>query len=632
MLEAGFELLEKSLEKSLSFHGNSLTDPSCLELALFRISKWCLVGAVTALYLLAHQWNLFFALLMALLFGYCFAGVSHLLIDFVVYLFTNPVLLPEIREILQEGVPASVKVTFIRPIFAKNIPQMETALLHMRQEITMHLEPHRNTKFILVDNTSDPAIRSYGKDRILELQHEFGTDVIFYFYRNPDCNFFKKVGIYQDLIMLLREGWTRPGHYTDAKWEAWTWGTRNPEKPIWSEILGDLRTLGIQASREEILAGRDITVSDSGKIEIALIADADNLWPAGQPRKIIAKMLHPSNCDITIFQPCIEVSNPNDTWFIRLNAWSRKMYGFDPIAKWRLYRFSPFYGKGGMRLAPYAEKVIKREVLHPEKAASHDFQESLYVSSVLVEDSYILEKTFSNKLSELTRGAQWLWGDMETVAQYFFKDFSPGRKEHLWMLLRVTIGPLVYTLWLAGTVLAWLTSSVIHPWLLWTVFLTVASSAWLVPKFIVPYLDRFKEKGYYYGLEPAGIEGNLVQRPDIKKIITEGLWETLFSTLIHSLDLIYRSWAVLANLYQQITGTAFVWITGATGEAKAAQIPLSQTYQTLWVAPVLGTLLVLANWSGFFPFSLALVLAPYTLAFLFGPLAVWYTSKPLTNK
>jgi hypothetical protein len=277
----------------------------------------------------------------------------------------------------------------------------------------------------------------------LELQHEFGNDVVFYFYHNPECNFFKKVGVYQDLVMLLREGWTRPRHYTDAKWEAWTQGTRNPEKPIWGEILGDLRVLGIQASKEEILAGREITVSDSGKIEIAFIADADNLWPDGQPRKIIAKILHPANRDITIFQPCVELSNPDETGFIRLNAWARKMYGFDPIAKWRLYRFSPFYGKGAMRLAPYAEQVIKKEALHPGRAASHDFQESLHASSVLVEDAYILEKTFSNKLSELIRSAQWLWGDMETVAQYFLKDFSPGRKEHLWMLLRVAVGPLV---------------------------------------------------------------------------------------------------------------------------------------------------------------------------------------------
>lgn len=630
MRDAGLQIFEKSLEKSLIFRSDSITDPSRLELALFRISKWCLVGAVTALYLLAHQWNAFFAILMALLFAYSFAGLAHLLIDFIVYLFTNPLLLQEKREILQEGIPASVKVAFIRPIFAKSVPQMEIALLHMRQEIATHLGPSRQIKFILVDNTSEPGLRAYARERILELQDEFGSDAVFYFYRNPDCNFFKKAGIFQDLVMLLREGWTRPRHYTDAKWDPWTQGTRNPEKPIWGEILGDLRALGIQAGKEEILAGRDITLSETGKIEIAFLADADNLWPAGQPRKLVAKMLHPDNHPITIFQPCIELSNPNETRFIRLTAWARKMYGFDPIAKWRLYRFSPFYGKGAIRLASYAENIITNEVIHPGKAASHDFQESLYTASVLVEDVYILERTFSNKLSELIRGTQWLWGDMETVRQYLPQNFSPGRKEHLWMLLRVVIGPFVYALWLLGTILACLTSTVAHPALLGVIFFTIASGSILIPKFIVPYLDRFKEKGYQIG--PAESEGNITPKPEIKKIILEGLWETILSTAIYSLDLIYRSWAVVANLYRQFTGKEFVWTTGASGEAETANISLKQTYKILWAAPATGALLLLATLSGFFPSGLGLIVAPYTLSFLLGPLAVWYTSNPLTNQ
>lgn len=619
MPNVGFDLIEKSLGKSLTIRTESITDPSPLELTLFRISKWGLVGTVTLLYLLAHQWHPTFAILMAFLFSYSFAGLAQLILDFVVYVFTNPVLLPS-------DFTARSHIAFIRPIYAKSVTDMDTALKHMQADIVSNLNPGFPMRFILVDNTADAEIRSHAKSRILEMQDEFGTDTVFYFYRNPDCDFLNKMGIFQDLVMLLREGWTRPRHYTEDKWKEWVNATRDPQKPVWSEILGDLRVLGIQAGREAILTGQDIGVSMNGKIDIAFIADADNEWPAGQPLKIAAKMLHPANSHITIFQPCIEVSNPDETRFIRLNTLARKMYGFDPIAKWRLYRFSPFYGKGAIRLAPYADQVIKKEALHPGKAASHDFQESLYVTSVLVEDAYILERTFSNKLSELLRSSQWLWGDMETVEQYFLKDFSPGRREHLWMLLRVAMGPLIYTMWLALTIIAWLASTITHPCLLWTVFLSIAGASIMIPKFIVPYLERFKTKPYKIASDRME-----TTPPELNLIIREGFMEMTLSTLIHSLDFIYRSWAVLANLYQQITGKEYVWNTGASGEAKTANVSLKNTYRLLWASPTASLLLLFAAWTGLFPTGLTLLLLPYTLSFLFGPAVVWYTSKSLTK-
>ena len=628
MPNSGFDLIEKSLEKSLTIRTESITEPSPLELALFRIAKWCLVGTVTSLYLLSHQWHPAFAIPMAILFGYSFTGLAQLILDFVVYVFTNPMLLQEDIDILQKNdIQPLGQVAFIRPIYAKSITDMDTVLRHMRDDVVANHTPQNSMKFILVDDTTDAGIREHAQNRILEMQNEFGSDTVFYFYRNPECDFFNKVGVFQDLVMLLREGWTRPRHYTDDKWKEWVQASRDPQKPIWSEILGDLNALGIRTAKEKILTGQDITLSDKAKIDIAFIADADNEWPAGQPLKIAAKMRHPANSHITIFQPCIEVSNPDETRFIRLNTLARKMYGFDPIAKWRLYRFSPFYGKGAIRLSTYADEVIKKEALHPGKAASHDFQESLYVTSVLVEDAYILERTFSNKLSELLRGSQWLWGDMETVEQYFLKDFSPGRKEHLWMLLRVAIGPLIYALWLVLTIFAWLASTIAHPCLLWTIFLSIATASILIPKFIVPYLERFKPRPYQICRGRQSLAP-----PEFRLIIREGFAETAVSTLIHSLDLIYRSWAVITNLYQQTTGSQFVWNTGAAGEAKTANISLGDTYRLLWVSPVIALILLFAGCTGLFPTGLTLILLPYALSFLFGPAVVWYTSKALTKQ
>ena len=68
-------------------------------------------------------------------------------------------------------------------------------------------------------------------------------------------------------------------------------------------------------------------------------------------------------------------------------------------------------------------------------------------------DVYILENTFSNKVAELKRDAQWRWGDMETVRQFFLKKFAAGRKTHLYVLLRGLIGDLNLSIWLIGTII-----------------------------------------------------------------------------------------------------------------------------------------------------------------------------------
>jgi len=593
------------------------------KLALYNLSKLALTAFATLLYFFCFDWNPFFAIIMVPLFAYAVYGTASLAINFIIYLSSKPLILSERENVIREGVPDNVKVVFFRPVFAKSVEEMETLIESMKQDIQNNQEKNRNIKFIVIDNTRDKAVRERTREMIENLQSQFGADVVFYFHRNPKSDFFKKLGIYQDAIMLLYEGRTRPKTYLGKEWEDWTKGTRNPEQPIFDEILGDINCLGIEGSREDIISGRDVAIREGERPEISIVCDADNVWPRGSIRKIVAKILHPENRDIIIYQPAIEVSNPNENSYIRLNVLAREMIKFDPIARWRMYHFSPFYGKGAMQIEGYVRDVIKREAIHPGKAASHDFQESLRAWTALVEDVYIYEKTFSNKLSELTRSAQWGWGDLETVRQFIFKKFEPGRRSHLCALLRLLIGNLTLSLWLIGTSLSWIIPSLAimaRPRLFFSLIGAILFVSISIPKFFAPIGNRFKRKTY----KPEIPQGE----KSIFTISGEGVFATVVSFLIHLLDLVYKPRALIQNLINQIRGRPFEWKTGAMGEIETARISLYQTYKRLLPPTILGILLVLAGILRIFPLIVAIFLSPFVASFLFGPAVIWLTSRP----
>ena len=593
------------------------------KLALYNFSKLALVSFATYLYFLCFDWNGFFAILMVPLFAYTIFGVASLVVNFSIYLSTKPLLLKEKQDVAKNGIPDNVRILFFRPVFAKSVEEMETLIGSMKQDIQNNQEKNRNIKFIVIDNTRDETVRQRTREMIEDLEAQFGKDVVFYFHRNPKSDFFKKLGIYQDAIMLLYEGWTRPKTYVGKQWEKWTKGTRNPEQPIFDEIIGDIDTLGIEGSKEDIINGREVMIREGKRPEISIVCDADNVWPRGSIRKIAAKILHPENRDIVIYQPLIEISNPNENIYIRLNVLAREMIKFDPIARWRMYHFAPFYGKGAMQIEGYIRDVIKREAIHPGKAASHDFQESLRAWTALVEDVYIYEKTFSNKLSELTRSAQWGWGDMETVGQFMFNKFEPGRKSHLYALLRLLIGNFTFSLWLIGSSISWMVpglATMTRPRLFFSLIGWILILSILIPKFLAPIGNRVK--GKTYEIEIPGAEKTIFT------ILAEGIFAIIVSFLIHLLDLVYKPWALIQNLINQIRGRPFVWKTGAMGEMETANVPLYQTYKKLLPSTILGILLTFGVILRFFPPIVTVFLSPFTASFLFGPAVIWLTSRP----
>ncbi len=597
------------------------------KLALYNLSKLVLVIFAAYLYFLCFRWNPFFAILMISLFAYIVYGVASIIVNFFIYLCTRPLLLKEKEDVLKNGIPDNVKIIFFRPVFAKSVMEMETLIESMKQDIENNQERNRSIKFIVIDNTRDETVKQRTREMIKDLEAQFGEDVVFYFHRNPKSDFFKKLGIYQDAIMLLYEGWTKPKTYVGREWEKWTKGTRNPEQPIFDEIIGDVNALGIEGSKEDIINGKEVAIREDERPEISIVCDADNVWPRGSIRKIVAKILHPENREIVIYQPSIEVSNPNEDSYIRLNVLAREMIKFDPIARWRMYHFSPFYGKGAMQIEGYIRDVIKRETIHPGKAASHDFQESLRAWTALVEDVYIYEKTFSNKLSELTRSAQWGWGDMETVGQFIFKKFEPGRRSNLYALVRLLTGNLTFSLWLIGTSISCMVPSLAtmtRPKLFFSLIGGILIFSILIPKFIAPIVNRLKEKTYEVEIPQA--------EKSVFTILGEGIFATIVSFLIHLLDLVYKPWALIKNLSSQIRGRPFVWKTGAMGEIETANVSLYQTYKRLLPSTVLGILLVFAGTLGLFRPIVAIFLSPFTASFILGPAVIWLTSKPQLAK
>lgn len=591
-------------------------------LLLYKAALYGLTAVGTVYFISCFRMHVWIGIVLAVPFSYGLFATAQLLVNYIVFLFTRPRVLPERQDISSGGIPADTTVVFFRPVFAKTIPEMETVLGSMKQDIINNQEPHRNIKFIVIDNTRDEGVKSWTRNHIFKMQEEFGDDVVFYFHRNVQVDFFKKVGILHDAIMLLYDGWTRPRNYQGEQWAQWTKGLRNPGLPTWDFIQGNIEALGIMSPAEDVIAGKDIVLDAKKRMNAFLVCDADNVWPQGSLRKTVAKILNPDNAQYTIYQPSIEISNPKETRFIALNAMAREMYGFDMIARWRVYGFQPFYGKGAMHTENYVRDIILSEWLHPGKAASHDFQESLRANTVLMEDVYIWEKTFSNKLSEITRAAQWSWGDIETVRQFIFTPFSPGRRSHLQALLRLLINDAVFGVWLFGMMAA---ASIAGPTELinisriLTLFAFTVGITTVFPRMFIPLLNCLKKKPYVLP-SPAPF------RTDVFSVLWRGIWTTAVSQLIFSLDMVYKPRAVMHNWLQQRKGKPFVWKTGAMSEIEMAHPSVVKAYRQLWISTSAGAVIVILGIAGVIPALALLFLSPYAASFLLGPVAVKMTA------
>jgi hypothetical protein len=212
---------------------------------------------------------------------------------------------------------------------------------------------------------------------------------------------------------------------------------------------------------------------------------------------------------------------------------------------------------------------------------------------------------------------------METVGQFIFSKFEPGRKSHLYALLRLLIGNFTFSLWLIGSSISWMVpglATITRPRLFFSLIGWILILSILIPKFLAPIGNRLKGKTYELEI-PEGEKA-------IFTILAEGIFATIVSFLIHLLDLVYKPWALIQNLINQIRGRPFIWKTGAMGEIETANVSLYQTYKELFPSTILGISLVFAGILRFFPSFVVIFLSPFIASFLFGPAFIWLTSKP----
>ncbi|MBU0651061.1 hypothetical protein KKC59_04030, partial [bacterium] len=581
-----------------------------VQLAFFVKILLTVVGVV--LYVFCFDWTLIFGWILIGLFGCLFFGLASNVVNFFVYMNTNPVILKEEESVLKNGIVDKKNIVFFRPVFAKSFSEAQLMLGNLEQDIDNNKDLGKNLKYVVLDNTEDEDLKKQIQGAIEKLQKKIGKDVVFYLHRNKECNFLEKVGIFMDAVMLLTQGWTKPQKYTGAEWVEVSCGTRDTDTPIFDAALGDLSALGIEGSSEDIAKGNEIKITNEKKMDIAFISDTNIVWPKGEVVKVIAKMKHPLNKDVAIFQPCIEIKNSDENIFVKINSWSKDMGNFNRIANWRLFKFSPFYGSGAINVSNYIEQIIKTEWIHPSKAVSSNLQEVLKVETVLMEDVVVLEQSFSNKFAAFVSLCQYNGADIRDFKEFIVKNFEAGRRSVLYQFLRNMFGNCIFAFWLFLTTLSFIFRGGIQ----------VKSAGWFLFFMLSIVLVKFVVNIFGLAIKDK------VKLTSAPTVIGVALIASIVGRLINLMDLVYDSAAFILNVISQINGKPVKCKTCAMKEVEAANITLLQSYSIFKISVITGSVLLFLGLVGVIPGYGLAFLSPFIASFIFGPFLVWFTIKP----
>jgi hypothetical protein len=603
----------------------SIKEINKLNVFLTLTLKIVLVFAGLVIYINCFTGSFLFMLIMSVLFGYILFGIASRIVNLIVYFNTKPLILKQNNKIIEQGLTDNRIVAMFRPMYASSKEEAQINISNIEKDINNNKDLGKNIKYILLDNSEEQERVEESIKLIKKMQKKYGEDIVFYLHRSNECNFAKKFGVYMDAFLLLSKGLTKPSIYKNIKWSVWVDDTRNSKNSIFDVVLGDISALGINAEVEDIVNGDKVEIDVKKKLEIAFISDADNVWEKGEVIKLIAKMKHAENKDITIFQPSIKISNSEENGYTKLSSWAKDMIKFDSIANWRLFHFAPFCGKGAINVNNYIEQIIDKEYLHPGRSASHDFQESLGAWTVLLEDVFIKENTFSNKSAEFTRKSQWQWGDWETIRQYWKTKFEKGRRSHLYALVRGVFSNFVFGLWLIFTILTSVFKGGIEVKSsgLFLFFLTsIALINIVVSNFLGSAAGQIQEN--------KTKKGSIVKfNHDLITFIGVSCVQSVVYNLIYLLDLIYQPIVVINNMINQYQGKPFEWKTCAMLELETTEISLIDVYKKFKTAVITSIVLIFLTVIDIIPVYGFILLLPFIISFIAGPALVWYSAKPL---
>jgi hypothetical protein len=587
MLDEKLDQIEKSLLRTFTPHEEYSLSPSKLDLALFRIAKWGLITSVTTLYLLAHQWHAAWGVLMTALFAYSFSGVAGAVMEYLVFLLANPILLRNGTGTASAG-EKTARIAVVHLFEGVSEPDAERMIRVMKEEIDGNRDPEGHYKFILADDGTDPEIRAYIRNRLGDLQNEFGKEVVYYFHRAPQAESPGKSGLCRDLTLLLDEGSSR-------------------ERP-WDEILGDVRSLGLRASREDVLTGLDAAISEDARIQFVSFCDQERQWPAGELNKVVSKALDPRNAGIAMFQPRVRIGNPDESGFARLAARSYSVNEFSTISEWRLYRSAPFLAGGLTRLRAYAKKTKESGLSHANKLGSPRPLEFSGLKTALLEDVFIQARVPADKFAALEKEKRALCYELLVLEECFLKHQSPDQREYLWTLLRKLAGPTVFSLWLLGTAITWLFHGISNGPLLWILFISIAGVYLGLTGFLAPYFNRFftrsKQESLRHGLMGAGL-----------------------SILLDCMDAVCNPQLLIDALRVHRQNKDRKIRQGRKPRGETPGLSLAESYRSFSVVTFAGLFLLFSFLTGFLPAGLAFFLSPYIAGLLLGPWVVWLTAK-----
>ena len=379
-------------------------------------------------------------------------------------------------------------------------------------------------------------------------------------------------------------------------------------------MLGDVSSLGIQEDSSAIKKGLSITINETEKIEIALISDAQDFWPRQELMKILAKVKHTSNKNITIFQPRVRALDLKENSFVKIRSWAKEMLVFSLSAKWRLFGFSPSLGKCAINVNNYIEDIIKKGiVILPSSCKSAHIEESINTNSVLLEDVFVLEKIKDNKVSEFFSSICGLTKDLELIKKYLFKKMDFGKRSCIYKMIREMAGKSAFLLWVIGSIFA--LSGVFLGFLIFIVLLSLCLN------YFVGFILYQRENDKYKLIDgEVGIP--------LSSIIGMGIIQTGVYVLIDLLDFLYQPIFLIMDildLYQrEDISKKLREIIGLSDKKTRTLMGIYKQYR---IAVFFGIGIVFCYLFNIISGYSLVFLSPFLVSLLFGPAVVLFLSK-----
>ncbi len=579
--------------------------------AIFAVT----VGATTGLTLEAHAaglqgWQLWIVAIVAFLSA---IGMSVSLINWLVTLLVPPRRLP--RMDFSNGIPPESRTLVVVPAMLSNLQHIDQLVEAL--EVRFLANRDENLLFGLLTDLldADEEVRPGDEELVRRVRQKIES--LNQLYPRPAG----------DPFFLFH----RP-----RRW--------NPQEQAW---MGHERKRGKLADLNALLRGGETdgfsliegAIGELETVKYVITLDTDTQLPRDSARVLCGTMAHPLNrpchdqrtgrvvAGYGILQPRIATVMPdsNRSPYALLTGTEA---GIDPYTRavsdvyQDLFGEGSFIGKGIYDVDAF-ERALKGRF--PEnRILSHDLLEGCYARCGLVSDVLLFEGSPSTFSADVDRRRRWIRGDWQ-LTQWLLPIIpaSDGktRRNALSLLsrwkifdnLRRSVAPAALTLLL---LIGWFVFP--NP-LVWTLSLL---GIVLFPLLLVSLLGFFrKSKGTWLGRHLGDAVKASAQR------VTQGILTLLYLPYeaYYSLAAIVRtSWRMLFTHRRLLE-----WRPSAEHD-RYARTSLAASYQTMFIAPVLGA--VVFGLLQIAAPDARLFAAPMLLLWLVSPAVMWRISRPFARR